>query len=282
MAARPNTQTVRAGAITLPTFGIGTWRMGEQAGTRAAERGAIEKALDLGVTLIDTAEMYGEGGAELIVGEAIQGRREGLQIVSKVYPHNASEAGVLAACDASLRRLGVECLDLYLLHWRGRTPLTETVRGFERLVAAGKIRTWGVSNFDRDDMVELAQVPHGQNCAANQVLYHLNERGIEFDLMPAMTTANIAIMAYSPLGQGPLLKAPALQPIASKHGVTPAAIALAFVRRVPGVIAIPKATNLQHLIDNLACLTVTLDGDDLAALDRAFPPPRRKSSLATT
>lgn len=282
MTLKATITSLTAGAILLPRFGIGTWRMGEQKAARAREQGAITHALDRGVTLIDTAEMYGEGGAEEIVGAAIRGRREGLTIVSKVYPHNASQAGVVAACNRSLNRLGIETIDLYLLHWRGSVPLAETVSGFEQLVAQNKIRAWGVSNFDQSDMEELWALPRGRACAANQVLYHLDERGIEFDLVPTLAAAATPIMAYSPLGQGPLLEHPALLPIARRHRVSPAAIALAFVLLQPGVVAIPKTVNPKHLDDNLTAFGVVLDADDRAALDRAFPPPRGKSVLATT
>jgi diketogulonate reductase-like aldo/keto reductase len=274
--------TVRAGPIELPRFGVGTWRMGEVKSERANEARSLAHVLERGVTLIDTAEMYGEGGAEEVIAGVIRGRRDGLTLVSKVYPHNASASGVIAACERSLKRLGTDRIDLYLLHWRGRVPLAETVEGFERLRTMSKIRAWGVSNFDRDDMVELSRTAGGAHCAADQVLYHLGERGIEFDLAPALTAARIPLMAYSPLGQGPLLRHPALKPIAAKHGVTPAAIALAFVLRDPNVVAIPKSSSTAHFDENLKALDVTLDADDMAALDRAFPPPRKKSSLAMT
>ncbi len=266
----------------LPVLGLGTWRMGEDRGRRAAEVAALQLGLDLGVTLIDTAEMYGEGEAERIVGDAIAGRRDGLFLVSKVYPHNASRAGVVAACERSLKRLKTDRLDLYLLHWQGSHPLAETVAGFEQLARDGKIGAWGVSNFDASALAELAGVPGGQACAANQVLYHLKSRGIEWELLPACQRQKMPVMAYSPLGQGPLLAAPELVPIAKKHAVDPAAIALAFVLRQPGVVAIPKATNLSHVGANMAALDVRLDAADLAALDKAFPPPERANSLAMT
>src|SRR5262245_34091875 len=266
----------------VPMLGLGTWRMGERRSERAAEVAAIRLGLDLGITLIDTAEMYGDGGAEEAVAEAIAGRRDGLFIVSKVYPHNASRAGTIAARERSLKRLKTDRLDLYLLHWRGSVPLAETVEAFERLKSDGKIRNWGVSNLDAADMEELAGVKHGGNCASNQVLYHLGSRGIEWRLLDACRKANIMVMAYSPLGQGPILRKPALKSIADKHGVDPAAIALAWVLRQPGVVAIPKAVRPEHVRANMQALDVTLDADDLKALDAAFPPPRRAMPLDMT
>jgi diketogulonate reductase-like aldo/keto reductase len=266
----------------VPVLGLGTWRMGERRPERAAEVAAIRLGLELGLTLIDTAEMYGEGGAEEAVGEAIAGKRDGLFVVSKVYPHNASRTGAIAACERSLKRLRTDRLDLYLLHWRGSVPLAETVEAFERLKRDGKIRNWGVSNLDAADMSELAGVKHGGNCAANQVLYHLGSRGIEWQLLDACRKANVMVMAYSPLGQGPLLRKPALKKIADKHGIEPAAVALAWVLRQPGVVAIPKAVRPEHLRANMKALDVKLDADDLKALDAAFPPPRDATPLEMT
>ncbi|HEU0160499.1 MAG TPA: aldo/keto reductase [Hyphomicrobiaceae bacterium] len=266
----------------VPILGLGTWRMGERKSARGAEINALRLALDLGVRLIDTAEMYGEGAAEEIVGEAIAGKRDGLFLVSKVYPHNASRRGTIAACERSLRRLSVDHLDLYLLHWRGSTPLAETVEALERLRGQGKIRRWGVSNFATEDMAELADLAAGPVCASNQVLYHLGSRGIEWDLLPYCRRAEIMVMAYSPLGQGPLLRKPPLARIAAKHGVTPAAIALAFVLRQPGVVTIPKAVDPAHVKANLAALDVTLETEDLRALDAAFPPPKGTTPLEMT
>jgi diketogulonate reductase-like aldo/keto reductase len=220
----------------VPVLGLGTWRMGERASERAAEVEAVRLGLELGIRLIDTAEMYGEGKAEEIVGEAMGRLREEIYLVSKVYPHNASRKGAIAACERSLRRLATDRLDLYLLHWRGSHPLAETVEAFEPLKRDGKIRNWGVSNLDAGDMDELAGVPNGKNCASNQVLYHLGSRGIEWQLLPKCQKAKIMVMAYSPLGQGPLLRKPALGKIAGKHGCDPAAVALAWVLRQPGVV----------------------------------------------
>lgn len=264
----------------MPVLGLGTWHMGENARAQAAEIAALRRGLDLGLTLIDTAEMYGDGGAEEIVGKAIEGRRHAVYLVSKVYPHNASRQGTVAACERSLKRLGTDVIDLYLLHWRGRYPLEETVVAFEGLKQAGKIRDWGVSNFDVADMQQLAAVPAGSACASNQVLYHLGERGIEFQLLGDMAEAGIVTMAYSPLGQGPILGEPTLVAVARKHGVTPAAIALAYVIERPGVVAIPKASTLAHVDANAKALDVRLDDQDRADLDRAFPPPKRASPLA--
>jgi diketogulonate reductase-like aldo/keto reductase len=262
-----------------PVFGLGTWRMGEAARHRAEEVAALRHGLDRGVRMIDTAEMYGEGEAEAITGEAIAGRRDEVFLVSKVYPHNASRAGVVAACERTLKRLATDRLDLYLLHWRGSYPLAETVGGFETLKRQGKIKAWGVSNFDTADLTELSRVTDGRACASNQVLYHLGARGVEWDLLAACQATSMMVMAYSPLGQGPLLKAPVLVELGRKHGVDAAAIALAYLLSKPGVVVIPKSTRLDHLDANLACLDVTLDAADFAALDRAFPPPRRKTPL---
>jgi diketogulonate reductase-like aldo/keto reductase len=266
----------------VPVLGLGTWRMGERKSERAAELTAVKLGLELGVRLIDTAEMYGEGGAEEIVGEAIAGKRDSIYLVSKVYPHNASRKGTIAACERSLKRLKTDRLDLYLLHWRGSYPLAETVDAFATLLKDDKIRRWGVSNFDSEDMRELEDQTGGAACASNQVLYHLGSRGIEWELIPYCRRAEVMVMAYSPLGQGPLLRKPALATLASKHGVTPAAIALAFVLRQPGVVTIPKAVNPEHVRANLKAIDVSLDAEDLKALDAAFPPPKRATPLQMT
>jgi diketogulonate reductase-like aldo/keto reductase len=266
----------------VPVLGLGTWRMGERKSERAAQVAAVKLGLELGIRLVDTAEMYGEGVAEEIVGEAMGKLREETYLVSKVYPHNASRKGAIAACERSLRRLKTDRLDLYLLHWRGSYPLAETVEAFETLKQDGKIRNWGVSNLDADDMDELAGVPNGKSCASNQVLYHLGSRGIEWALLPKCQKSNIMVMAYSPLGQGPLLRKPPLGKIAAKHGCDAAAVALAWVLRHPGVITIPKATNPEHVRANIKAVDVKLDADDLAALDAAFPPPKRPAPLAMT
>jgi diketogulonate reductase-like aldo/keto reductase len=275
------TVTLKSGD-KVPVLGLGTWRMGERKPERAAEVAAIKLGLDLGIRLIDTAEMYGEGGAEEAVAEAMAGRRDEIFLVSKVYPHNASRKGAIAACERSLRRLKTDRLDLYLLHWRGSVPLAETVEAFETLERDGKIRNWGVSNLDAGDMDELADVKDGGNCASNQVLYHLGSRGIEWQLLEKCRQAKIMVMAYSPLGQGPLLRKPALKAVADKHGVDAAAIALAWVLRQPGVITIPKAVKPEHVRANLKALDVKLDAGDLKALDAAFPPPQRATPLDMT
>lgn len=263
---------------TLPALGLGTWHMGEVAGKREDEVAALKAGIDLGLTVIDTAEMYANGGAETVVAEAIAGRRDEVFIVSKVLPFNASFKGTIAACVRSLARLKTDVIDLYLLHWRGGTPLAETVRAFRQLQADGKIRHWGVSNFDVDDMQEIAEA----GCAANQVQYNLDDRGIEFDLLPWQQKRSMPLMAYCPLGGGHLVDHPALAPLAKKHGVTPAVIALAFLLSKPGVQAIPKTARPQRVAEIASTRDVTLDADDLKALDRAFPPPRRKQPLAMT
>lgn len=267
---------------SIPALGVGTWRMGENASRRRDEVAVLKLAIDLGVPLIDTAEMYGEGGAEIVVGEAVAGRRDEVFIVSKVYPHNASARLMPQALDRSLKRLGTDRVDLYLLHWRGSHPLAETVATFEQLKEQGKIRHWGVSNFDVSDMKELSALSQGGNCAANQVLYSLEKRGVEWQLLPDSQEAGIALMAYCPLGQGRLIGERALAPIARKHGAAPAAIALAWLLHRPGVIAIPKTSHAERMRENAKAADLFLDAEDLAALDRAFPPPKRKQPLAMT
>ncbi len=273
------TVTLKSGTV-IPALGLGTWHMGERGSAAKDEIAALQLGVDLGLKLIDTAEMYGEGGAEEIVGKALAGRRDEIYLVSKVYPHNASRAGVIAACERSLKRLGTDRLDLYLLHWAGSHPLSETVAGFEALKAQGKIRGWGVSNFDVDEMATLAHVPGGAACASNQVLYHLGERGIEWQLLGECRKAGVMVMAYSPLGQGDILDKPVLATLAKKHNVTAAAIALAFLLRQPGVVVIPKATNLAHVRANAAALGVKLDASDLTELEQAFPAPKGPRGLA--
>jgi diketogulonate reductase-like aldo/keto reductase len=263
----------------IPQLGLGTWHMGERGASRAAEAKAVRAGVDLGLTLIDTAEMYGEGGAEEVVGDAVAGIRDKVFIVSKVYPHNASRKGTLAACERSLKRLRTDRIDLYLLHWRGSHPQSDTVAAFEQLKKDGKIRHWGVSNFDTDDMDELRAVPGGTDCATNQVLHHLGSRGIDFDLVADCARHKETVMAYSPLGQGAILRNPALAKVAARHGVAPAAVAVAWTMRHPHVISIPKAASLGHLKENAAAADLVLDGNDLAELDAAFPPPKRKTPL---
>ena len=265
----------------VPALGQGTWRMGERGADRRAEAAALRLGLDLGMTLIDTAEMYAEGGAEEVVAEAIAGRRNEAFIVSKVYPHNAGGRRLEAACERSLKRLRVDTIDLYLLHWRGDIPLADTVEGFERMRGAGKIRRWGVSNLDVDDLEELGAAL--SDCAADQVLYNPENRGIEHDLLPFCRGRGIPVMAYSPVGQGgALLRHPALRAAAARHGggATPAQVAIAWTLRVPGVISISKASDPEHVRQNAAARDLRLTEADLAELDAAFPPPKRKQRLA--
>ena len=264
----------------VPALGLGTWGMGERRGSRAGEVAALQLGLDLGMVLIDTAEMYGEGGAEEVTGEAIRGRRDSVFVVSKVYPHNASRSGAVAACERSLRRLGIDTLDLYLLHWRGSIPLAETVEAFESLKTEGKIRDWGVSNFDPADMADLAKVAPAGACLVNQVLYNLGSRGIDWDLLPEADAQGIAIMAYSPLDQGRILRDRVLKAVADRHGVTPAAVALAWVLRHDHVLTIPKAATPEHVRANAAAADLVLERQDLEALDKAFPPPKGPTPLA--
>jgi len=264
---------------TMPVFGVGTWRMGESARVRADEIKAVRAAVERGVTLIDTAEMYGDGEAENIVADAIGSRRDELFIVSKVLPMNASKRGTIAACERSLKRLNSDRIDLYLLHWRGGDPLAETVAAFRELKAAGKILDWGVSNFDIGDMRDLAALDTDRECASNQVLYNLTRRGIEFDLLPLCRDRGIPVMAYSPLEQARMLGDATLKQIAQRHGASPAQVALAWLLRQPGVITIPKATDLKHLDDNIAALDLSLTAKDLDALDARFPPPKRPTPL---
>ncbi|MFL4992408.1 MAG: aldo/keto reductase [Microvirga sp.] len=264
---------------TVPALGQGTWQMAETASRRKQEIEALRLGVELGMTLVDTAEMYGEGASEELVAEAIVGERDRLFLVSKVYPHNASRQGVVQACERSLRRLKTDRLDLYLLHWRGSVPLEETVAGFEELRRSGKIRHWGVSNFDTDDMDELLRVPAGENCAANQVLYNVTRRGPEFDLIPWMTEHRMPLMAYSPIEQGRLPRGGVLQRIGQKYGASPFQIALAWLLQKPDVIAIPKASSPDHVRDNHRALEIRLSPEDLDAIDAEFPPPRRKRPL---
>jgi diketogulonate reductase-like aldo/keto reductase len=264
----------------IPVLGQGTWHLAERPDRRASEIAALRLGIDLGMTLIDTAEMYAGGGAEELVGEAIAGRRDDVFLVSKVLPSHATELGTIAACQASLRRLGTDRLDLYLLHWRGRTPLGETVAAFLELLQAGLIRHWGVSNFDVDDLVELWGLPGGPSASTDQVLYNLTRRGIEHDLLPWCLRHGLPVMAYSPIEQGRLLGHPALGEVAARHRATPAQVALAWVIRGDGVTAIPRAGTPEHVRENRGALDVRLSAADLAVLDRAFPPPTHKQPLA--
>jgi diketogulonate reductase-like aldo/keto reductase len=277
MASSVRTTRLPAG-IDVPMLGLGTWMMGEDRTRHADEVAALKLGLDLGMTLVDTAEMYASGGSEEVVRDAIAGRRDEVFLVSKVLPSNASRAGTVRACEASLKRLGTDRLDLYLLHWRGGVPLAETVEALEGLKAAGRIRHWGVSNFDVADMSELARAGGG-GVQTNQVLYNLSSRGIEFDLLPQAQDRGLPVMAYSPVGQGDLAANPQVAEVARRHGATAAQVALAWVMRWPHVIAIPKATRLEHVRQNRAALDLVLTEQDLKDLDAAFPPPRGKQRL---
>jgi len=275
------------GGLVQPALGLGTWRMGESRRARSSEIAAVRSALEMGYRVIDTAEMYGEGGAEEVVGaalsEALRGstlRREDVYIVSKAYPHHASRRELPAACERSLARLGIDRIDLYLLHWKGSHPLHETVDAFERLRAQGRIAQWGVSNFDVDDLEALAAVDGGAQCASNQVYYSVTERGPETALMPWMRDRGMPLMAYSPIDQGAVASDAGLRQLAAAKGCTPAQLALAWVLAQPGVMAIPKAVRESHLRENLAAGEIALDADDLAAIDRLHPAPRRKRPLA--
>lgn len=265
--------------LEIPALGLGTWNMGEAAGRAHAEIDSLRLGLDLGMTLIDTAEMYGDGGAERIVGKALEDRRDEVFLVSKVYPSNASFEKAIAACNNSLARLNTDRLDLYLLHWRGDTPLAETVAAFEHLKKAGKIGAWGVSNFDVEDMEELFAVPDGANCAANQVLYNLSRRGIEFDLLPWCQERGIPIMAYSPIEQGRLIHHPDLIHVAKAYQATPAQVALAFLLERDGVVPIPKSSNLRRVRENRDAVDLDISDADWEVLDAAFPPPQSKMAL---
>jgi diketogulonate reductase-like aldo/keto reductase len=264
----------------VPQLGQGTWNMAEAAGKRVEEIAALRRGIELGMIVIDTAEMYGDGRSETLVGEAIRGVRDQVYLVSKVLPSNASAEGTVRACEASLKRLGVETLDLYLLHWRGRFALTKTLEGFHRLQKQGKVKAWGVSNFDVADMEELFGLEDGTRCAANQVLYNPEERGIEFDLLPWCEQHGVAVMAYSPVGQGgALLQNQALNVTAKNHDASSAQVALAWCMRKP-VVAIPKAGFTRHVEENFKANGLTLSAEELEAIDRTFPPPRRKQPLA--
>ncbi|MFI0863930.1 aldo/keto reductase [Streptomyces smyrnaeus] len=269
------TVNLPSGAL-VPALGQGTWHMGDDPSRRAEELDALRTGIDLGMTLIDTAEMYGSGAAEELVGEAVEGRRDEVFLVSKVLPSNADRHGTVEACRASLRRLGTDHIDLYLLHWRGGVPLAETVEALEGLVRAGDIRHWGVSNLDTDD---LADLPEGAVPAADQILYNLSRRGPEFDLLSRCRELSVPVMAYSPVEQGRLLDHPALRSVADAHGATPAQVALAWVLRHDDVVAIPKASSRGHVEENRAAADLRLTDEDRATLDEAFPPPTRKRPL---
>jgi diketogulonate reductase-like aldo/keto reductase len=273
--------TTFPGGETVPVLGQGTWRMGENASRRKSEVAALRAGIELGMTLIDTAEMYADGGAERVVGEAIAGLRDQVFVVTKFYPQNATRARMAAACDRSLRRLDVEQIDLYLLHWRGDVPVRETLAGLEDLLEAQKIRYAGVSNFDVDDMEELARLKGGlERIVTNEVLYNLERRGIEWDLLPWMRKRHRPIIAYSPVEEGLLAHPhPILKRVAERHDATPVQIALAWVIRDDGVIAIPKAADVRHVRDNRGAADIKLTKRDLEELDESFPPPEGKKPL---
>jgi diketogulonate reductase-like aldo/keto reductase len=281
-----NTLTLPDGAL-LPVLGLGTWRMGESAAGRQPEVATLRLALELGYRVVDTAEMYGEGGAEEVVGQALAEAlrrgtvaREQVFIVSKVYPHNASRAGMAAACERSLRRLRLDRIDLYLLHWPGTHPLHETIVGFEALQSQGRIAHWGVSNFDTADMSTLSAVAGGERCAANQVYYSLSTRGPEFDLLPWQRTRSMPVMAYCPLDQGDLARDAVLQAVAQRHAASASQVALAWLIARGGVMPIPKAASEPHLRANLAAASLVLNEADLGEIEQRFPAPRRKRALA--
>lgn len=264
---------------TVPALGLGTYQIGMNGATIADGVRAIRHGVDLGMSLIDTAELYGEGHAEQVVGEAVKGIRDQVFLVSKVHPENASRSGVVEACERSLKHLGVDRLDLYLLHWKSDFPLAETLEAFERLKADGKVARWGVSNFDVGDMEALSKLPNGGNVMANQVLYNLSHRGIEYDMASWSQERRIPIMAYSPLDEGRLLNHPELRRIADDCGATPAQVAIAFILRTGNVVAIPKSSCVQRVTENHGSAKLALTKDHIAALDKAFPPPNRKVPL---
>ena len=264
---------------TVPVLGQGTWEIGDDPARRDEEQAALSRGIDLGLTVIDTAELYGDGRSERLVGEVIAGRRDEVFLVSKVRPENASEMKMMLACEKSLERLGVDRIDLYLLHWEGRVPLEETVDAFQELVDEGMIARWGVSNLDLRAMERLIDIDGGNDCAANQLLYNLGSRGVEFDLLPWMQARDMPMMAYSPLGRGGLLEHPLITDIADRHDASPAQVALAAVLRQDGVIAIPKASTVEHVEANAEALEIRFDAEDLERLDRVFPPPTKATPL---
>jgi diketogulonate reductase-like aldo/keto reductase len=280
-------QVTFADGSSWPALGLGTWQYGESAARRASEVAAIRLALEIGYRVIDTAEMYGEGGSEAVIGQALAEAiaagtvtRDEVHIVSKVYPHNASTSAMRRACEASRRRLGVDTIDLYLLHWRGSVPLAETLAGFQELRQRGWIARFGVSNFDTADLRELVALPGGGDCAANQVYHSLGERGPEFELLPWQREHTMPLMAYSPLGQGALVRHAALAEVAKRHRATPAQVALAALLAQPAVMVIPKSSDAKRLRENWGAAALELTAPDWAVLDRAFPPPKRKRALA--
>ncbi|HEX4101942.1 MAG TPA: aldo/keto reductase [Pseudonocardiaceae bacterium] len=279
MTATAESSVALPSGETISVLGQGTWHFAERPGRRASEITSLRLGIDLGMTVIDTAEMYADGAAEILVGEAIAGHRDDVFLVSKVLPHHASRRGTVLACQASLRRLGTDHLDLYLLHWRGPIPLEETLAGFADLVAAGLVRYWGVSNFDTPDMVELERLSRGRDVATNQILYNVSRRGPEYDLLPWCRAHGIPIMAYSPIEQGRILHHPAVVEVAHRHRATAAQVALAWVLRSEDVNAIPRTATPEHVRDNAVAADLQLTMADFIILDAAFPPPRHKVPL---
>ena len=273
-------QVTLPGGERVPALGMGTWNIGDHRATRAEEIATLQMGLDMGLRLVDTAEMYGEGLSESLIGEALAGRRDQAYLVSKVYPHNASRKGAVAACERSLRRLGTDHLDLYLLHWRGDVPFEDTIEAFQTLQAAGKIRHFGVSNLDLSDMEEFWDTPGGDAVAVDQLLYNLTRRGIEFDLLPWLRERNVPAMAYSPIEQARLLRNAGLKRFAEQHDMTPAQAALAWLLASDDIIAIPKTGRRDRLRENIGALDITLTPEQLAELDKLFPPPRHAQPLA--
>ena len=263
----------------IPVLGKGTWRMGENRRSFDDEEKALRHGLSLGLSLIDTAEMYGEGGAEEVVGKAIAGKRSDVFLVSKVYPHNASSKGAVAACERSLKRLNTDYIDLYLLHWRGSEPLADTLEAFEILKQAGKIRDYGVSNFDVDDMEEAFQLPMGKQIVTNQILYNLGRRGVEHDLLPWCKQQNVVVMAYSPIEQGRLLGNKTLEKVGKEKGVSGAQVAIAWLLHQESIIVIPKSSRLEHIEQNVAAQSIKLSPEEMTELDTAFPAPSRPIPL---
>lgn len=265
--------------VKVPVLGLGTWHMGENPFKKAEELKVLRKGIELGMTVIDTAEIYGEGRSELLIGEAIRELREKVFLISKVAPSHASHKGTRTACENSLKRLNTEYLDLYLLHWKSHIPLNETICALQELQKEGKIKQWGVSNMDSADMEEIYALPEGNNCAANEILYNLTRRGIEYDLLPWCRKNHLPLIAYSPIEQGRLLNHSGLKAIADKHAATPSQIALAWVYRYPNIIAIPQTSSLEHVEENFKSLSIRLTEEDLAELDRYFPAPTQKKRL---
>ncbi len=263
----------------IPVIGQGTWEIGDDPKKADAEQAALSRGLDLGLSLIDTAELYGNGRSERLVGEVIKGRRDEVFLVSKVKPENAGEMSMMLACEKSLERLGVDRLDLYLLHWESRHPMEEIIAGFEELVDEGMIARWGVSNLDIKAMTRMEEIDGADRCQTNQVLYHLGSRGVEYDLLPFLRERDMPMMAYSPLGRGGLLEHPALRAVADRHATEPAQIALAALLRQEDVVLIPKASTVAHVEANAEALDIRLDEEDFAVLDHAFLPPTKPEPL---